>query len=222
MRAGLAYPDLAHIDTWLFDLDQTLYPHESEIMHRVEARMRDYVVRLTGLAPEEAFALQKQYWVEHGTTLAGLMAYHEIDPHAYLAEVHDISLDGLEPDLDLNTAIAALPGRRLVFTNADEFHAVRVLERLEMISLFDGVFHLGHADLIPKPHPDTFARMMAAHKVDPHRTAFFEDSARNLETAKGLGMTTILVGPKASDNYDGHVDFRSPSLKAFFEPCPTR
>ena len=208
-------PVLAHVDTWIYDLDQTLYPHEAEVMALVEGKMTAFVARETGLSQPEAYDLQKKYLSEHGTTLAGLMAYHNIDPYTFLNEVHDVSLDTLAPDEDLNRLIHDLPGRKLVFTNGDERHAVRILDKLEMNALFDGVFHLEHANWIPKPALATFKKMMAAHAVKPETAAFFEDSPKNLKPAQALGMKTILVGPKALDNADSHVDFRSPSLKAF-------
>ncbi|MDV6330489.1 pyrimidine 5'-nucleotidase [Asticcacaulis sp. 201] len=214
---NLVHPELAHVDTWIFDLDQTLYPHEAEVMALIEGKMTAFVARQTGLSHPAAYDLQKSYLSEHGTTLAGLMANHDIDPYAFLNEVHDVSLENLYADLDLNARIAALPGRKLVFTNGDEHHAFRILDRLEMRDLFDGVFHLGHANLIPKPNMATFERMMASHSVTPATAAFFEDSPKNLKPAHELGMKTILVGPKAIDNVDAHVDFRDTSLKAFLD-----
>ncbi len=208
-------PDLSAITTWLFDLDNTLYPHEAEVMALIEARMSAFVARETGLSPEDAYALQKRYLNEHGTTLAGLMAHHGIEPRRFLDEVHDVSLDSLHPDFELNGLIEGLPGRKVVFTNSDAFHAERILDRLAMGELFDGLFHLEHANYVPKPNPSTFELMMAAHGVVAAETAFFEDSARNLKPAHMLGMTTVLVGPKAMANTDDFVDFRSPSLKAF-------
>ncbi|HTN39570.1 MAG TPA: pyrimidine 5'-nucleotidase, partial [Asticcacaulis sp.] len=169
----------------------------------------------TGLSPIEAARLRDQYLHEHGTTLAGLVAHHNIDPYTFLNEVHDVSLDTLAPDPDLNGMIAALPGRKLVFTNGDERHAIRLLDHMGMAELFQGVFHLEHAEWIPKPALKTFEKMMAVHAVKPETAAFFEDSPKNLKPAHELDMKTILVGPKALDNTDGHVDFRSPSLKAF-------
>lgn len=209
------HPALSHVDTWIFDLDQTLYPHEAEVMALIEGKMTTFVARETGMPYSEAFALQKRYLSEHGTTLAGLMANHGVDPYRFLNEVHDVSLDGLHPDLELNAVIAAMGGRKLVFTNGDNFHAVRILAKLEMTALFEGVFHLEHANFVPKPNRSTFDLMMAAHGVEPKTATFFEDSPKNLRTAHELGMKTVLVGPKAEGNNDAWVDFRSPSLKAF-------
>ena len=208
---------LSHVTTWLFDLDNTLYPHEAEVMALVEARMSDFVARETGLSPDDAYQLQKRYLNEHGTTLAGLMANHGVEPRRFLDEVHDVSLDSLHPDADLNALIARLPGRKIVFTNSDGKHSARLLAKLDMDGLFDGVFHLEHANLIPKPNLATFELMMKAHIVTPSQTAFFEDSPRNLKPAYGLGMKTILVGPTAPANRDDFVDFRGPSLKAFLQ-----
>ena len=134
-----ARADLRHIDTWLFDLDNTLYPPEAEFMSLIEGRMTQFVARETGLPRAEAFALQKRYLNEHGTTLAGLMANHGVNPEAFLDEVHDVSMAGLVPDPVLRAAIAALPGRRLVFTNGDKRHAERVLGKLQLDDLFEAV-----------------------------------------------------------------------------------
>jgi putative hydrolase of the HAD superfamily len=209
--------DLRHVDTWLFDLDNTLYPPEAEFMSLIEGRMTGFVARETGLPRDEAFALQKKYLAEHGTTLAGLMAHHGVDPEAFLDEVHDVSMSSLTPDAALRAAIAGLPGRRLVFTNGDRRHAERVLAKLELDDLFEDVFHIALADYIPKPHPKTFARMIQAHDVAPAATAFFEDTERNLPPAFELGMTTVLVGPRAAASAAPFVHHRTDNLAAFLD-----
>lgn len=215
--SGEPSPDLRHVDTWLFDLDNTLYPPEAEFMTLIEGRMTAFVARETGLPRDQAFALQKRYLSEHGTTLAGLMANHGVDPEAFLDEVHDVSMASLTPDAELQAAIERLPGRRLVFTNGGAAHAERVLRKLELDDLFEATFHIALADYIPKPHPDTFARMIAFHDIEAKSTAFFEDSARNLEPAFALGMTTVLVGPHALDTAHGFVHFRTANLAAFLK-----
>jgi putative hydrolase of the HAD superfamily len=209
--------DLTRIDVWLFDLDNTLYPPEAELMSLVERRMTHFVQRQTGLDRDDAFALQKRYLREHGTTLAGLMAHHGVDPEAFLREVHDVSMAGLTPDPALRGAIAALPGRRLVFTNGDKAHADRVLKALNLDDLFEAVFHIALADYVPKPHPGTFRRMIDAHAIDPERTVFFEDTARNLPPAYDLGMTTVLVGPRALQGEEPFVHYRTQDLTAFLK-----
>lgn len=207
--------DLVHIDTWLFDLDNTLYPVETEFMTLIEGRMTDFMEKVTGLPREEARAIQKKYYHAHGTTLAGLIAHHDIDPEDFLTEVHDVSLDRLTPDVKLAEALMRLPGRRLVFTNGSAAHAERVLERLQIAHAFEDIFHISAADYIPKPSPLTFEKMMARHGVSAAGSAFFEDSQVNLAPAAELGMTTVLVGPHAAASTADFVHHRTNNLVAF-------
>jgi putative hydrolase of the HAD superfamily len=217
MPAADLAPDFRHVDTWIFDLDNTLYPPGSEVMALMEAKMTTFVARETGLPREEALALQKRYLHEHGTTLAGLMAHHGIAPEPFLNEVHDVALDSLAPDPALTGGLQRLPGRRLVFTNGDEAHAGRILSKLGIDHLFEDVFHIAAADYIPKPQPETFARMIQRHAVDPGRSAFFEDSERNLAPAALIGMTTVLVGPHARLSQAGFVHYRTAELAPFLK-----
>ena len=183
MKADLRL-DLRHVDTWLFDLDNTLYPAESGFMRGLESRMTDYVERVTGLPRDEAYKLQKRYLSEYGLTLGGLVAHHGVDPHDYHAMFDDLPLDVLAEDPALVAAIAALPGRRLIFTNANDVHAGRVLERLGLAHLFHDIFHIALSDYVPKPSLVAFERMDAALSIDPASTAFFEDSERNLAPSR--------------------------------------
>lgn len=208
--------DLTHIDTWLFDLDNTLYPVESEVMTLVAGRMTDFMEKITGLPRDQARAIQKAYYEEHGTTLAGLMANdHGVDPEDFLTHVHDISLDALSPDPALLAGLQRLPGRRLVFTNGSAAHAVRVLERMEIAHVFEDIFHIAAADYIPKPARATFEKMMALHAVAAPGAAFFEDSEKNLAPAAELGMTTVLVGPHAAASTAAFINHRTNDLAAF-------
>lgn len=208
-------PDLQHVDTWLFDLDNTLYPVESGFMREIEGRMTAFVAKVAGLPPEEAYSLQKQYLAEHGLTLRGLMLNHGVDPAEFHALFHDMSLEGLAHDPELVAAIARLPGRRLIFTNADDIHARRVMERLGLADLFHEVFHIGSFDYTPKPDPAPFRRMSEEHGVEPAAAAFFEDSERNLAPAAALGMTTVLVGPHAPASSAPFVHHRAEKLAPF-------
>lgn len=207
--------DLRHIDTWLFDLDNTLYPLDSGLAALMSARMTDFVETLTGLPRTEALALQKRYLAEEGLTLRGLVKHHGVDPDAYHAHFHDIPLACLARDEALRTALARLPGRRLIFTNSDALHTARVLEHLRLDDLFEAVFHIGSADFLPKPSPIAFERILSAHAIDPATTAFFEDSERNLEPAAAIGMTTILVGAQAEASTAFFVDYRTQTLAPF-------
>jgi len=215
-------PDLRHVDTWLFDLDNTLYPAESGFMAAIVERMTDYVQKVTGLPREEAFVLQKTYLAEHGLTLKGMMIHHGVDPLEFHAIFHDMSLEALAHDPELLAALERLPGRRLIFTNADDVHAERVLARLGLAHLFDDVFHIGSAGYEPKPSPEAFARINAAHAVDPAATAFFEDSERNLAPAADLGMTTVLVGPWAAQSTAAFVHHRTDKLAPFLTGARVR
>jgi putative hydrolase of the HAD superfamily len=208
-------PDFTHVDTWLFDLDNTLYPLESGLAARMSPRITDYVEALTGLPRPVALALQKRYLAEHGLTLKGLMDHHGVDPDHYHAMVHDVQLDCLSPDADLATALRRLPGRRIIFTNADARHVGRVLDVLGLEDLFDEVFHIGSAGYVPKPAMAAFDRILAAHDIDPRHTAFFEDAERNLEPAARLGMTTVLVGADADESVAAFVHYRTQTLAPF-------
>ena len=207
--------DLTHIDTWLFDLDNTLYPAESGFMGEIEKRMTAYVQKVTGLGRDEAYRLQKQYLADYGLTLGGLVEHHGVDPADFHAIFHDMSLEALAHDPQLVAAIARLPGRRLIFTNADAFHAKRVLERLALTDLFDDIFDIGSADYVPKPARATFEKITAAHDIDPATAVFFEDSERNLAPAAELGMTTVLVGPHASASTAPFVRYKTEKLAPF-------
>jgi putative hydrolase of the HAD superfamily len=210
-------PDLRHVDTWLFDLDDTLYPPELELMALVDERMTRFVMRQTGLDYDAARALKTRYWLEHGTTLAGLMADHGVDPAAFIAEVQDIGLEHVTADAGLRAALTRLPGRRLVFTNAGGVYAEKVLARLGVLDLFEDVFHIEAADYIPKPRPECFDRMVRRHGVAPASTAFFEDMDRNLAPAAALGMTTVLIGPHALTSQAPFVHHRAETLPPFLQ-----
>lgn len=207
--------DLRHVRSWIFDLDDTLYPPESQFMGLIQGRINAYMVRTVGLPAAEAMVVQKGYLRDYGTSLAGLMAHYRIDPKDFLAEVHDVPLDLLTPDPGLRAGLERLKGPRIVFTNGATRHAHRVLEKLAIADLFDGVFALEDADLIPKPDPRTFARMTERFGVDATSAAFFEDTPRNLKPARTIGMTTVLVGARAVTDNDDFIDFRAASLGPF-------
>ena len=215
MGEGELSPDLRHVDTWLFDLDNTLYPADSGFMAQFSERMTQYVERLTGLTRDDAFRLQKQYLADYGLTLGGLIAHHGVDPKTFHEQFHDLSLEMLAHDPAMLAALARLPGRRLIFTNADEVHAARVLDRLGLDHLFDGVFHIGSADYVGKPDASAFAKIVSTHAIDAAQTAFFEDSERNLKPAADLGMTTVLVGASAPASTADFIHYKTDNLVSF-------
>ena len=210
-------PDLRHIDTWLFDLDDTLYPAETELMDVIRGRITDYVMRLTGLDWDAARAIQRGWFEAHGAALPGLLAEHDVSAADFLDYVHDIPLDQVPADPALDAALARLPGRRLVFTNGSAGHAERLLAKIGIAGRFEDVFHIEAANLIPKPAPATFDRMIARHGVTSKTTAFFEDSEINLLHAAHLGMITILIGPHALESTAGYIHHRARQLTPFLE-----
>ncbi|MFC7377297.1 pyrimidine 5'-nucleotidase [Brevundimonas sp. GCM10030266] len=207
--------DLAHVNTWVFDMDDTLYPREQGLMRLVQARINAYVVEAVGLNPEEASVLQRQFLDEHGTTLAGLMANYTIDAPHFLHDVHDVPMDSLEPNPRLAEQLRRLPGRKIVFTNGAREYAGRVLDRLGVADCFDGLFAIEDADLTPKPEPSTFRKVIERFGFEPRLAAFFEDTPRNLEPAKALGMTTILIGDGHGKPLGDHIDHIAPDLTDF-------
>ena len=192
-------PALAHVDTWIFDLDNTLYPASADLFGLIDVRMGAFIQQLLGVDADEARRLQKGYFREHGTTLSGLMRAHRVDPHEFLAFVHDVALDAVAEDRRLVRAVAALPGRKLIFTNGDEPYARRVLGKLGLGTSFEAIHDIHACAYQPKPHPRSYAAMCERLNVDPTRALFVEDMARNLVPAKALGMTTVWVNNGSED-----------------------
>jgi putative hydrolase of the HAD superfamily len=185
-----------HVETWVFDLDNTLYPHHLNLWQQVDERIRDYIAGFLKITHEEAFHLQKDYYKRYGTSMRGLMTVHGMKPDDFLDFVHQIDHSPLTPNAALGTAIENLPGRKLILTNGTRRHADAVLARLELDRHFEDVFDIVAAELDPKPSPQTYDRFLKAHAVDAGRSAMFEDLARNLAVPHALGMTTVLVVPE--------------------------
>jgi putative hydrolase of the HAD superfamily len=195
--------DLGPIDVWLFDLDNTLYPTTTGIFAQVDVLIIGYVMRLLDLEPEAARALKKRYVMEHGSTLRALMDRHGVDPIAFMEEVHRVDLTAVGPNPALGAALDALPGRKLVFTNASTDHAERVLDRLGVAGHFEDIFDIVAADFVPKPRPAAYHALVARYDIDPRRTVFLEDMARNLAPAAALGMTTVWMAHDGEWGRDG-------------------
>lgn len=213
-------PALSHVDTWIFDLDNTLYPARANLFALIDARMTAFVADLLKVDRTEAFRVQKEYFLGHGTTLAGLMAHHDVDPHAFLSYVHDIEMDVLEENAPLAAHLACLPGRKLVFTNGDKPYALKVLDRLGLGASFEAVHDIIAMDLAPKPSASAYAGLCAAYDIDPARALFVEDMARNLKPAKAIGMTTVWVDNGSEQHHDAdrdYVDYRTDDLTHWLE-----
>jgi putative hydrolase of the HAD superfamily len=192
---GMVAHHFQHVDAWVFDLDNTLYPPSARLFDQIEVRMTAWVMQALGVDRAEADRLRRHYWATYGTTLAGLMQEHGIDPGPYLTDVHDISLAHLETDPVLARRIAALPGRRIVYTNGCAPYAERVLAARGLGNLFDGVYGVEHAGFLPKPERAAFEAVFAADGLTPARAAMFEDDPRNLAAPHAMGMRTIHIAP---------------------------
>jgi putative hydrolase of the HAD superfamily len=205
-------PPLASIDCWIFDLDNSLYPASTNLFELIDIRMGEYIARRLGCTPAEARIIQKGFFRDHGTTLAGLMKEHGVQPREFLDYVHDIDMARLTADPRVVAALDKLPGRKLVFTNGDESYARRVLDRLGLANAFDAVHDIHAMDYVPKPAPQSYAAMCERYAIDPKRALFAEDMARNLVPAKKLGMTTVWVdngSEQASHDADpAFIDYR--------------
>jgi putative hydrolase of the HAD superfamily len=186
---------LHEIETWIFDLDNTLYPASCNLFAEAEARMAAFIVDelKIELDIEAAHALRRRFFLDHGTTLRGLMLEHGIEPRRFLDYVHDIDLSPVQADPALAAAIAALPGRKFVFTNGTDDYARRVLARIGIAEQFAGIHDIIACDYRPKPDPSGYRAMVERHGIDPAAALMVEDMARNLPPAAALGMTTAWV-----------------------------
>lgn len=180
-------------DTWIFDLDNTLYCATTDLFGQIDVRMKTFIAEFLDLELDEAFRVQKKYFREYGTTLRGLMDRHNVNPTAFLDHVHDIDLEVVSPDPVLDEALSRLPGKKIIFTNADIGHAERVMERLGVSRHFEAIFDIVASDYVPKPEPVVYEALVKRHGIDPENSVMFEDMARNLKPAADLGMTTVWV-----------------------------
>jgi putative hydrolase of the HAD superfamily len=187
----------ASVTTWVFDLDNTLYPPHMRLFDQIEVRMTDWVMRALQVDRARADHLRAHYWATYGTTLAGLMTEHGVDPGPYLDEVHDIDFSVLAPDPALSQAIAALPGRKIVYTNGCRPYAEKVIAARGLSDRFDAVYGVEHARFHPKPAAEAFATVFGLDGLEPARAAMFEDDSRNLLVPHALGMRTVHVAPEA-------------------------
>lgn len=209
----MPFDAFSHVNTWVFDLDHTLYPPQARLFDLIEVRMSAWVMKALGVGRAEADRLRLHYWQVHGTTLAGLMREHGVDPEPYLVDVHDIPLDSLTPDPVLADAIRALPGRRIVYTNGCAPYAERVLAARGLSGLFDAIYGVEHANFLPKPERAAFDIVFAKDGVIPTSAAMFEDDARNLMVPHDLGMRTVHVAPTRADA--PHVQYHTVDLSTF-------
>jgi putative hydrolase of the HAD superfamily len=200
--------DFEHVTTWVFDLDHTLYPPDMALFDQINVKMTAFVMEALGVDRDEADRLRHRYWREHGTTLAGLMDIHGVDPGPYLHEVHQIDFSVLSPDPDLAARIRALPGRRIIYTNGTAPYAERVVAARGLTGLFDAIYGVEHAGLRPKPERRAFEAVFTRDGLDPTRAAMFEDDVRNLAAPHQMGLRTVHVAPEPdpAEHIHHHTD----------------
>jgi putative hydrolase of the HAD superfamily len=195
--------DLRRAETWIFDLDNTLYPASCDLFAQVDVRIRDYIANFLGVEPDEAYRVQKEFFHMHGTSMRGMMENHGMDPDPFLDYVHDIDVTPVPPSPHLDAALAALPGRKIVFTNGSVAHADRVTKRLGIDHHFEVVFDIVASGYTPKPAPHVYDRLIDEHAIDPAKTVMVEDIARNLAPAAALGMTTVWIRTNSTWGAEG-------------------
>ncbi|MCA1968911.1 MAG: pyrimidine 5'-nucleotidase [Rhizobium sp.] len=219
--------DFAHVRDWVFDLDNTLYPHHINLFAQIDRNMTAYVAQLLQMEPAEAKVLQKKYYHDHGTTLAGLMQHDGVDPNDFLEKAHAIDYSALLPDETLGAAIKALPGRKFIFTNGTVAHAEAAARALGILDHFDDIFDIVAAGYQPKPAGSTYDKFTSLNRIDTRHAAMFEDLPRNLAVPKTLGMKTVLLVPRnlgdvvlesweLADNTDpANIDYVTDDLAGF-------
>ena len=203
----------SHVNVWVFDLDNTLYPPRARLFDQIEVRMTHYVMSALNVDEATANTLRLEYWKRYGTTLAGLMREHDVDPGPYLTDVHDISLDHLEQDPLLADAIANLPGRKIVYTNGCAPYAERVITARGLSGQFDAVYGVEHAGFLPKPELAAFQTVFGLDGLSADRAAMFEDDARNLIAPFNMGVKTVHVS--GTPVQEPHIEFHTDDLASF-------
>ena len=209
------------IKCWIFDLDNTLYSGKTKVFEQVDKRMSKYISNKLDVSVEEAKKIQKNYFYKYNTTLNGMIKNHKIDPNEFLEFVHDINIDFLQKDPELEKEIEKLNGKKIIFTNGSRKHALNVTKRIGIDQLFDDIFDIVDCNFIPKPSIEPYKKLVEKHKIDPKLCVFVEDIARNLKPAYEMGMKTVWIEndePWASKFSDSNfVNYKTNNLPEFLK-----
>ena len=207
---------------WLFDLDNTLYPADSDLFLQIDDRMGSYISKILKVDRREARVLQKSYYMKYGTTLSGLIQNHGIDADAYLDYVHEIDLSVIDPSPRLDELLKNLPGKKYIFTNGSVAHAENVMARLGISERFVGIQDIKASNYIPKPHPSAYSKIISRFEILPEMSIMLDDIPKNLLPAAYLGITTVW-GKNArwdSHNLEPHIDFVTENLAEWLGQIP--
>ncbi len=217
---------LSAIDTWLFDLDNTLYSSASAVFPQIHRNMMNFIVKEMGVSEDEAKLHRSRMYKTYGTTMRGMMVERGIDPHVFMSFVHAIDVTCIDPAPRLDAALARLPGRKIIFTNGSRDHAANVLGRLGLAHHFEAVFDVEDCEWLPKPETNGYSTIVARHGIAPDRAAMIDDIPHNLEPAAALGMTTVWVREPDDirwkndpPGYD-HIDHITGDLVSWLEAVP--
>ena len=184
---------LESIKFWIFDLDNTLYSGKTRVFEQVDKKMSKYISEKLKVSVDEAKKIQKNYFYEYNTTLNGMIKNHKIDPNEFLEFVHDINIDFLKKDLELQKELLKLKGKKIIFTNGSRKHALNVTQKIGIDQCFDDIFDIVDSNFVPKPAIEPYNELVKKHKIDPKSCLFVEDIARNLKPAYEMGMKTVWI-----------------------------
>ena len=211
------------INTWIFDLDNTLYSADSGIFQQVHTLMGKFVSAHLNIDIKKAKELQRKYYRQHGTTLRGLMDNHNVDPDHFLSEVHQLDYSIVGPNFKLNRELKKLTGRKIIFTNANRQHTEDILNRLELTNLFDEIFDIKTANYIPKPESSPYEQIISEFNIDPITTIMFDDIAKNLVPAKNVGFASVWIDVGYENFSDDiakskkYLDYETKDLSLFLD-----
>ena len=212
---------IENVDNWIFDLDNTLYPEDTNLFARVSKRMTVFIQKEFNLEEEPARDLQRKMFKQYGTTMRGLMTEYDMDPENFLHFVHDIDVSDMQVDMELKDLLGKLPGRRFIYTNGSVAHAKNITSQLGIENLFEDVFDIVASNFLPKPAPQPYDDMVIKFSADPTRSVMIEDMAKNLRPAADLGMMTVWLRHNkdwsSEDSEGDHIHYAIDDLKLWLK-----
>jgi putative hydrolase of the HAD superfamily len=212
---------LKSIKWWLFDLDNTLYSGKTKVFEQIDKKMSKYISEKLNVSIEEAKKIQKNYFYEYNTTLNGMIKNHQINANEFLEFVHDIDINFLKKDVQLDQELQNLKGKKIIFTNGSRKHAINVTRKIGIEKHFDDIFDITDSEFMPKPSKEPYKKLVEKHKIDPNLCVFIEDIARNLKPAYEMGMKTVWIeneepwAKKFSDS--SFVNYKTNNLSEFLK-----